>query len=94
MGPSENRGFIPLSWPPNLSASYPPFHFLFNFYSTPAPGDLVYIVTILQYETIQLLPDRRGGRPEGSLSLRSHGGGTPPLLAPGRVTSPRHILGV
>jgi hypothetical protein len=27
-----------------------------------------------------------------ALSLRSHGGGTPPLLAPGRVTSPRHIL--
>jgi hypothetical protein len=42
----------------------------------------------------QLLPDRRGGRPESSLSLRSHGGGTPPLLAPGRVTPPRHILGV
>jgi hypothetical protein len=42
----------------------------------------------------QLLPDRRGGRPESSLSLRSHGGGSPPLLAPGRVTSPRHILGV
>jgi hypothetical protein len=42
----------------------------------------------------QLLPDRRGGRPESSLSLRSHGGGTPPLLAPGRVTSPRYILGV
>ncbi len=42
----------------------------------------------------QLLPDRCGGRPENSLSLRSHGGGTPPLLAPGRVTPPRHILGV
>jgi hypothetical protein len=42
----------------------------------------------------QLLPDRRGGRPESSLSLRSHGGGTPPLLAPGRVMSSRHILGV
>jgi hypothetical protein len=43
----------------------------------------------------QLLPDRRGGRPEISLSLRSHGGGTPPpLLAPGRVASPRHTLGV
>jgi hypothetical protein len=43
----------------------------------------------------QLLPDRRGGRPESSLSLRSHGRGTPrPLLAPGRVASPRHTLGV
>ncbi len=30
-----------------------------------------------------------------ALSLCSHGGGTPPpLLALGRVTSPRHILGV
>jgi hypothetical protein len=27
----------------------------------------------------QLLPDRRGGRPESSLSLRAHGGGTPPF---------------
>ncbi len=42
----------------------------------------------------QLLPDRRGGRPESSLSLRSHGGGTPPpLLAPGRVTSLRRTRG-
>ncbi len=40
-----------------------------------------------------MLPDRRGVRPESSLSLRSHGGGTPPLLAPGRVTSPHNTLG-
>jgi hypothetical protein len=38
----------------------------------------------------QLLPDRRGGRPESSLSLRSHGGGTPPPPGPGEggVTMP------
>ncbi len=38
----------------------------------------------------QLLPDRRGGRPESSLSLRSHGGGTPPPPGPGEggVTTP------
>jgi hypothetical protein len=38
----------------------------------------------------QLLPDRRGGRPESSLSLRSHGGGTPLPLGPGEggVTTP------
>jgi hypothetical protein len=38
----------------------------------------------------QLLPDRRGGRPESSLSLRLHGGGTPPPPGPGEgdVTSP------
>jgi hypothetical protein len=38
----------------------------------------------------QLLPDRRGGRPESSLSLRTHGGGTPPPPGPGEgdVTTP------
>jgi hypothetical protein len=38
----------------------------------------------------QLLPDRRGGRPESSLSLRSHGGGTPPPPGSGEgdVTTP------
>jgi hypothetical protein len=38
----------------------------------------------------QLLPDRRDGRPESSLSLRSHGGGTPPPPGPGEgdVTTP------
>jgi hypothetical protein len=38
----------------------------------------------------QSLPDRRGGRPESSLSLRSHGGGTPPTpgLGEGGVSSP------
>ena len=38
----------------------------------------------------QLLPDRRGGRPESSLSLRSHGGGPPPTPGPGEggVSSP------
>ncbi len=37
-----------------------------------------------------MLPDRRGGRPESSLPLRSHGGGTPPSSGPGEgdVTSP------
>ncbi len=36
------------------------------------------------------MPDRRGGRPESSLSLRSHGGGTPPPPGPGEggVTTP------
>ncbi len=38
----------------------------------------------------QLLPDRRGGQPESSLSLRSHGGVTPPPpgLGEGGVTTP------
>ncbi len=38
----------------------------------------------------QLLPDRRGGRPESSLSLRSQGWGTPPPPGPGEggVTTP------
>ncbi len=42
------------------------------------------------FPTLQLLPDRRGGRPESSLSLRSHGGGTPPPPGPGEgdVTTP------
>ncbi len=31
----------------------------------------------------QLLPDRHGGLPESSLSLRSHGGGIPPPPGPG-----------
>jgi hypothetical protein len=35
------------------------------------------------YTGTQLLPDRRGGRPESSLSLRSHGGGPPPPPGPG-----------
>jgi hypothetical protein len=42
----------------------------------------------------QLLPDRRGGRPESYLSPPT-GGGTPsPLPAPGRVTSSRQLFGV
>ncbi len=38
----------------------------------------------------QSLPDRSGGRPESSLSLRSHGGGTSPPPGPreGGVSSP------
>ncbi len=37
-----------------------------------------------------MLPDRHGGRPESSLSLRSHGGGTPlpPGSGEGGVTTP------
>jgi hypothetical protein len=44
----------------------------------------------LFFASNQLLPDRRGGRPESSLSLRSHGGGTPPPPGPGEggVTTP------
>ncbi len=41
----------------------------------------------------QLLPDRRGGRPESSLSLRSHGGRTPPPPGPGKGESLRRTLG-
>jgi hypothetical protein len=42
------------------------------------------------FQAKQLLPDCRGGRPESSLSLRSHGGGTPPPPGPGEgdVTTP------
>ncbi len=40
-------------------------------------------VVFYHFINTQLLPDRRGGRPESSLSLRSHGGGTPPPPGPG-----------
>jgi hypothetical protein len=44
----------------------------------------------LSMYSCHLLPDRRGGRPESPLSLRSHGGGTPPPpgLGEGDVTTP------
>jgi hypothetical protein len=42
----------------------------------------------------QLLQDRRGGRPESSLSPLTWGGAPSPLLAPGRVTSSRQLFGV
>ncbi len=53
----------------------------------------IYVNNIFNHS--QLLPDRRGGRPESSLSPSTWGGGTPsPLLAPGRVTSSRQLFGV
>jgi hypothetical protein len=56
----------------------------------------MYILTsekknVIAYLIGQLLPDRRGGRPESFLSLRSHGGGTPPSPpgpGEGGVTTP------
>jgi hypothetical protein len=56
----------------------------------PTASSQLNLQSIRYSEAVQLLPGRRGGRPESFLSLRSHGGGTPPPPGPGEggATSP------